>query len=39
VLINWRPAARNADTAKTCNDPVDLDVGRVVASSAVLIGG
>jgi uncharacterized Zn-binding protein involved in type VI secretion len=39
VFINKRAAARDADAAKTCNDPVDLPVGHVVASSTVLIGG
>ena len=39
VLINGQPAARAGDTARTCNDPVDLPVGTVVAASTVLIGG
>lgn len=39
VLINSKPAARNGDTAMTCNDPVELPVGQVVAVSTVLIGG
>jgi uncharacterized Zn-binding protein involved in type VI secretion len=39
VLINGQPAARAGDTARTCNDPVDLPVGAVVAVSTVLIGG
>ena len=39
VLINGKPAARNGDTAMTCNDPSDLPVGQVVAVSTVLIGG
>lgn len=39
VMINGKPAARLADTARTCNDPSDLPVGQVVASSTVLIGG
>jgi len=39
VFINGKPAARNGDTAKTCNDPADLPVGRVVAAGTVLIGG
>jgi uncharacterized Zn-binding protein involved in type VI secretion len=38
VLINGKPAARLGDQAMTCNDPVDLPVGNVVASSTVLIG-
>lgn len=39
VLINNKPAARAGDTALTCNDPVDLPVGTVVAQSTVFIGG
>lgn len=39
VFINGKPAARAGDTALTCNDPVDLPVGTVVAVSTVLIGG
>ena len=39
VLIGGKPAARAGDTAMTCNDPVDLPNGKVVAVSTVLIGG
>ena len=39
VKINGRPAARNGDTALTCNDPVDAPVGTVVAQGTVKIGG
>jgi uncharacterized Zn-binding protein involved in type VI secretion len=39
VMINGKPAARNGDTALTCNDPADLPVGTVVAVGNVLIGG
>jgi len=39
VRINGKSAARNGDTAKTCNDPADLPVGTVVAAGTVLIGG
>jgi uncharacterized Zn-binding protein involved in type VI secretion len=39
VFINSKPAARAGDTALTCNDPVDLPVGTVVAQSTVFIGG
>jgi uncharacterized Zn-binding protein involved in type VI secretion len=39
VLINGKPAARNGDTALTCNDPADFPVGTVVAVGQVLIGG
>ncbi len=38
VLINGKPAARNGDTAMTCNDPADLPIGKVVAAGSVLIG-
>ena len=39
VLINGKPAARNGDTAQTCNDPADLPIGQVVAVGTVLTGG
>jgi uncharacterized Zn-binding protein involved in type VI secretion len=39
VFINRRPAARHGDQALTCNDPVPLPVGSVVATSIVSIGG
>lgn len=39
VSINGKPAARAGDTALTCNDPVDLPVGTVVAQGTVNIGG
>lgn len=39
VRINGKPAARAGDTAMTCNDPVDLPVGTVVAIGTVRIGG
>jgi uncharacterized Zn-binding protein involved in type VI secretion len=39
VRINQKSAARNGDTALTCNDPVDLPVGMVVAVGTVTIGG
>ena len=39
VLINGKPAARLGDTAQTCNDPLPLPVGTVIASGTVLIGG
>ena len=37
VMINGTPAARNGDTALTCNDPADLPAGTVVAVGTVLI--
>jgi uncharacterized Zn-binding protein involved in type VI secretion len=38
VKINGKAAARNGDTATTCNDPADLPAGTVVASGTVTIG-
>ncbi len=38
VFINGKPAARNGDTAQTCNDPTDLPIGTVVAAGTVYIG-
>ncbi len=38
VMINGKPAARNGDTAMTCNDPSDMPVGTVVAVGTVMIG-
>ncbi len=38
VRINGQFAARDGDTALTCNDPVDVPVGSVVAVSKVSIG-
>lgn len=39
VTIGGKAAARAGDVARTCNDPVDLPVGKVVAVGEVLIGG
>jgi uncharacterized Zn-binding protein involved in type VI secretion len=39
VLINNKPAARAGDRALTCNDPLPMPIGTVVATSTVLIGG
>jgi uncharacterized Zn-binding protein involved in type VI secretion len=39
VKINGKAAARNGDTATTCNDPTDLPVGTVIAVGTVMIGG
>jgi uncharacterized Zn-binding protein involved in type VI secretion len=39
VLINGKGAARNGDTANTCNDPADMPVGSVIAVGTVVIGG
>lgn len=37
VKINGQAAARNGDTVVTCNDPVDLPAGTVVATGTVFI--
>jgi uncharacterized Zn-binding protein involved in type VI secretion len=39
VKIGGKMAARNGDTAQTCNDPTDLPVGKVIAVGTVMIGG
>lgn len=39
VKINGKMAARNGDTAMTCNDPSDMPVGNVIAVGTVMIGG
>lgn len=38
VFINGKPAARSGDPAMTCNDPVDLPAGTVMATGKVFIG-
>lgn len=39
VKINGKMAARMSDIAMTCNDPVDLPIGHVIATDpSVLIG-
>jgi len=32
-----KPAARMADTANTCNDPVDMPVGKVISTTATVL--
>ena len=39
VKIGGKAAARNGDTAMTCNDPADMPVGKVIAAGTVFIGG
>jgi len=39
VYINGRPAARNGDMARTCDDVVPAPHGQVVAVSTVFVGG
>ena len=38
VKINNKAAARMGDPVKTCNDPQDLPVGKIIAVGTVLIG-
>lgn len=38
VNINGKPAARMGDVALTCNDPVDVPIGKVIAFGTVMIG-
>ncbi|MFC4857278.1 PAAR domain-containing protein [Actinophytocola glycyrrhizae] len=38
VLVDGKPAARAGDRVLTCNDPADVPVGVVQATSTVLIG-
>lgn len=38
VNINGKPAARMGDVAQTCNDPVDVPVGKVIAAGTVMFG-
>ena len=38
VRINGKSAARNGDTAITCNDPSDMPIGIVVAAGTVFVG-
>jgi uncharacterized Zn-binding protein involved in type VI secretion len=38
VNINGKQAARNGDTAETCNDPTDLPIGQIIAVGTVMIG-
>ena len=39
VKINSKAAARHGDRAETCNDPMDLPAGTVIAVGTVFIGG
>jgi uncharacterized Zn-binding protein involved in type VI secretion len=38
VYINGKMAARNGDSAMTCNDPADTPAGKVIAFGTVFIG-
>jgi uncharacterized Zn-binding protein involved in type VI secretion len=39
VRINGKAVARAGDPVRTCNDPVDQEVGTVIALGTVLVGG
>jgi uncharacterized Zn-binding protein involved in type VI secretion len=39
VRITGKQAARNGDSAMTCNDPADAPVGTVIAAGTVSAGG
>jgi hypothetical protein len=38
MKVDNRYAARDDDRAKTCNDPEDLPVGRIISNGTVFIG-
>lgn len=38
VKFGGKSAARNGDTAMTCNDPTDAPVGQVIAAGTVFVG-
>ena len=38
VKIGGKAAARQGDPVKTCNDPVDMPVGQIIAAGTVTIG-
>lgn len=38
VKIGGKAAARHGDPVTTCNDPVDIPVGQIVAAGTVLLG-
>jgi uncharacterized Zn-binding protein involved in type VI secretion len=38
VKINNKAAARMGDPVKTCNDPEDLPVGKIIAAGTVVVG-
>jgi len=38
VKINGKAAARNGDSAETCNDPADLPIGKIIAVGTVMVG-
>jgi len=38
VKINGKAAARNGDSAETCNDPADLPIGKIISVGTVMVG-
>ena len=38
VFMEGKAAARHGDIVETCNDPTDAPVGRIIATSTVIIG-
>ncbi|SHN47381.1 PAAR domain-containing protein [Cryptosporangium aurantiacum] len=38
VLVNGKPLARNGDSVRTCNDPVDAVTSSITATGNVLAG-
>jgi uncharacterized Zn-binding protein involved in type VI secretion len=38
VRVGGKQAARNGDPVATCNDPVDMPVGQLIAVGTVLVG-
>ena len=39
VKIGGKLAARAGDTVKTCNDPADAPMGKIIAAGTVMVGG
>ena len=39
VTINGKPAARQGDSVRTCNDPTDVDAGKVVSGARTVTIG
>jgi uncharacterized Zn-binding protein involved in type VI secretion len=38
VKIGGQAAARNGDAVTTCNDPVDVPAGKIIAAGTVMVG-
>ena len=39
VKVQGKMVARAGDTLRTCNDPADAPVGKIIAAGTVLVGG